>query len=846
MKKVGIFLGGAKNISYLWGVTIIHNSRMATATIPTSPASPALREAVVMRSDAPTVSVCVPVYNAAVHLGECIDSILAQTYTDFELLIVDDGSTDDSRDVVRAYTDPRIRLLENTHDYIGSLNLLLREARGRYVARMDADDLMLPDRLQVQVDYMEAHPEVDILGGGMTYFGDAHGTALPQPGGKPLTFSLFMRGCALMHPTVMMRRASIEAHGLRYEREFIYAEDYRLWVMALEAGLRLVNLDRPLIKYRVSPAQVSAVHKAAQDEAGRRVKEEIVRWQTRSEVPWALPSPLHLPDTSNLLTVVIPFLNEGEEVVATVRGVRQTVGDRVDILVVNDASYDGFPYGEQLASYGVHYVLNRTRRGVAASRDLGVRLCRTPYFLLLDAHMRFYEPGWADYVADELDRDSQRLLCSKSISLQKDEQGHVAPAPNTCSPQGAYLMFLSQKNVPAIDWNNYEERLPTCAENQIPCVLGAGYATSRSYWQKIRGLEGLVHYDCEEAYISIKAWKEGGGCYLLPRLAIGHIYRKAFPYKVHSFLYLYNYFAISELLFPTSERYFAKAVAWQLNKKALHTTLEFMDTRRGLNQELKAYYRTLRRHDFTYIKRLNEICRKVAQRVNRITDDEAAQAMTFLTDRRQALCGIGLFDGLAGALIATLLYVEAGHETQESLATELWERLSSQLPQPHNLSFRTGLAGVGWALIYAASHGLIEDSIDAELALIDRQVARLSLRRCDDLSFLDGLGGIYAYVTARLGYDRRRGLPEATFAPGFLEEMDAEARRVLTDSDDWRTKNFAGQFTERHADDWEILAPEFPEIVELPDYLPNDVGKWQLTLTGVAGPVINKLTNEFH
>ena len=63
-------------------------------------------------------------------------------------------------------------------------------------------------------------------------------------------------------------------------------------------------------------------------------------------------------------------------------------------LVINDGSYDGFPYGEQLASCGVHYVLNRTRRGVAASRDLGVRLCRTPYFLLLDAHMRFYDATW--------------------------------------------------------------------------------------------------------------------------------------------------------------------------------------------------------------------------------------------------------------------------------------------------------------------------------------------------------------------------------------------------------------------------------------------------------------------
>lgn len=96
------------------------------------------------------ISVCMPVYNGAAHLRECIDSVLEQTFTDFELLIADDGSTDDTCAIVRSYTDPRIRLLQNRHDYIATLNLLLDEARGRYVARMDADDLMRPDRLRTQ------------------------------------------------------------------------------------------------------------------------------------------------------------------------------------------------------------------------------------------------------------------------------------------------------------------------------------------------------------------------------------------------------------------------------------------------------------------------------------------------------------------------------------------------------------------------------------------------------------------------------------------------------------------------------------------------------------------------
>ena len=109
-------------------------------------------------------------YNAALFIKNCIDSVLAQSFHDFELLIVDDESTDNSCDIVNSIRDNRVRLIRNKHDYVGSLNMLLDEARGKYIARMDADDVMYPNRLAIQCEYMENHPNVDVVGGRMTAF----------------------------------------------------------------------------------------------------------------------------------------------------------------------------------------------------------------------------------------------------------------------------------------------------------------------------------------------------------------------------------------------------------------------------------------------------------------------------------------------------------------------------------------------------------------------------------------------------------------------------------------------------------------------------------------------------
>ena len=115
----------------------------------------------------PNISICIPMYNAARFIKDCIDSVLSQSFQDLELLIVDDGSTDNSCDIVNSVRDNRIRLIRNQHDYVGSLNKLLDEAKGKYIARMDADDVMYPNRLAIQYEYMENHPDVDFIGGRM-------------------------------------------------------------------------------------------------------------------------------------------------------------------------------------------------------------------------------------------------------------------------------------------------------------------------------------------------------------------------------------------------------------------------------------------------------------------------------------------------------------------------------------------------------------------------------------------------------------------------------------------------------------------------------------------------------
>ena len=210
----------------------------------------------------PLVSVVLPVRNGLPYLAAAVDSILHQNYRNFELIVIDDGSTDDGRDwlAVRAAQDDRLRLLANPRrGLVEALNYGIAQACGTYIARMDADDIALPERFTLQVSFLEAHPAIAVLGTQATHIdenGDSLGYSTSYPTDpSALSRSLAEKGCILLHPTAMARRTAVlEAGGYRSVTET--AEDYDLW-LRLDERFSLANLPETLLRYRRHPKQVS-------------------------------------------------------------------------------------------------------------------------------------------------------------------------------------------------------------------------------------------------------------------------------------------------------------------------------------------------------------------------------------------------------------------------------------------------------------------------------------------------------------------------------------------------------------------------------------------------------------
>jgi glycosyltransferase involved in cell wall biosynthesis len=206
---------------------------------------------------APAVTVLMTVYNGSRYLREAVDSIRHQAFSDFELLVIDDGSDDDSLSLLRTFADARIRIVAQ-HPNRGiraTLNRGLRESRGRYVAIMDQDDLAAPDRLALQVAHLEANPGVGLCGGDVELFGERSGASWVRYfESAPLRVALLFEN-PICHPSVMLRRDTLAAHGLEYP-EFPYAEEYALWVR-LSRVASLANLRARLLRYRTHAQQIS-------------------------------------------------------------------------------------------------------------------------------------------------------------------------------------------------------------------------------------------------------------------------------------------------------------------------------------------------------------------------------------------------------------------------------------------------------------------------------------------------------------------------------------------------------------------------------------------------------------
>lgn len=210
----------------------------------------------------PEISVVMPVYNTKEAFFRCaIDSILQQTYTDFELLIIDDCSEAYIGEIVAGYHDDRIKYFrfEKNAGAAVARNCGLDQARGKYIAFLDADDIALPDRLAVQHEFLEQHPEIGCLG---TVFDILKGRRIKKSRGKsPLKHDeivdfLLFEGCLLCQSSVMIRKSVLNQHHVRYNPDYIVAQDYVFW-LDLIGKTRFEILNTALVVYRFHEGNIS-------------------------------------------------------------------------------------------------------------------------------------------------------------------------------------------------------------------------------------------------------------------------------------------------------------------------------------------------------------------------------------------------------------------------------------------------------------------------------------------------------------------------------------------------------------------------------------------------------------
>jgi glycosyltransferase involved in cell wall biosynthesis len=233
-------------------------------------------------SQTPRVTFLLSVRNAAQTVGATIESILAQTMPDFELLILDDASTDATVRVIGSYNDPRIRVVINPTqlNHSRTANLGLSLARADYVARIDGDDLCLPRRAAMQADYLDAHADVAVLSSYFQTFSDdpAEGggdiVALPLDSAAICATLLFRN--AVAQPAVMLRKSMLAAKGIGYDPLCLRAEDYELWGRCAMAGLVFANLPEVLLRYRLHARQGVRLYAADCNATGEAVRRRLI------------------------------------------------------------------------------------------------------------------------------------------------------------------------------------------------------------------------------------------------------------------------------------------------------------------------------------------------------------------------------------------------------------------------------------------------------------------------------------------------------------------------------------------------------------------------------------------
>lgn len=513
----------------------------------------------------PVISVVIPVYNGRAYLKESLDSVFNQTFSDFEIVLVDDGSTEDYTDILSNYKDDeRLRYIKKDHNGISeALNLGIHLAKGEFIARFDADDVMYDYRLEHQLNIMREKLDVDILSGGFRWGVTKVDDEYFRNPASYYGVNSFRNGNVMSHPTVMMRKSSLDKMPYLYEKYYDGGEDLKLWITAARYGLTIYNDPREVIKYREQKEKPE----------GARATGTTNQWHSwiaepilRAHFDWKSENPE--------LTCILGFQNEGNEVDKTVASIRATAGN-VNIILVNDCSTDGFNYRKVAEDFGCDYYETPYNLGCGGARDFGVCHCKTKYFLLLDAHMRFYHMNWEEKFLKHLHEKEGSIIYANTLVFTKEKAKYTENGAEEIESSlyqaynedgknginGDYIGAMINFDEPGWEFTGkWADKLPKAEEGNDDNLIttsgcmGATYATSVEHWDKIGGLYGLIKWGSDEPFMALKTWLSGGKCYLIRDFVIGHFYRWGGmqPYAVeqdhvhHNMLLLYDWFGKDE------------------------------------------------------------------------------------------------------------------------------------------------------------------------------------------------------------------------------------------------------------------------------------------------------------
>ena len=219
------------------------------------------------------VSVLMPVYNVEKFLREAIDSILNQTYKNIELIIIDDCSTDNSRDIIKSYSDSRIRAYFNDENLQQprTRNKAIKLANGKYIANMDSDDISLPNRIEEQVKFMESNKDIDICGSYYKTFGGSKIRIVKTPLTDVDFKAVSVVTSPVAHPTVMLRHSSFEKFNVQYDIDYKYSQDFELWSRLVFEGAKFANIPKVLLYYRENPTSVTYGHSSESQKYNEKV-----------------------------------------------------------------------------------------------------------------------------------------------------------------------------------------------------------------------------------------------------------------------------------------------------------------------------------------------------------------------------------------------------------------------------------------------------------------------------------------------------------------------------------------------------------------------------------------------